>query len=193
VGAEPGGRRPAIFLDRDGTLHEELPHPIADPRDLRVFPGAREALERLSRAGYVLAIVSNQSAIARGELDHERLARVHAALRTELAPAVIAGIFVCPHDPRAGLAPYFRPCPCRKPSSGLFLDAARELALDLGRSWVIGDAARDLEAGANVGARPVLVATGKGPRERAKLGAELAARTAFAPTLAAAADAILAR
>jgi D-glycero-D-manno-heptose 1,7-bisphosphate phosphatase len=182
-----------VFLDRDGTLHEELAQTLVEPSAMRFFPGVFEAAARLRRAGFELVVITNQSAIARGELDHERLARVHAHLRERFARAgaPLSGIFVCPHHPTEGRAPYKRACACRKPSSGLFTDAADALALDLPRSWIIGDAQRDLEAGARVGVRPVLVATGKGARERAQLGAELASRALFAPDFASAVDQIL--
>lgn len=191
MAAEPRALRPAVFLDRDGTLHAEPPHPLREPDELRLFDGVPRALASLQRAGFALVIVTNQSALARGELDHERLARVHAHLCEAVAPARIDGVFVCPHHGLEGLAPYRRECPCRKPRSGLLRDAERVLGLDLARSWIVGDALRDLEAGVSAGVRPVLVLTGKGVGERAKLVGSSAEHALVAKDFAAAAEVIL--
>jgi D-glycero-D-manno-heptose 1,7-bisphosphate phosphatase len=185
--------RRAVFLDRDGTLNRDLPRAVARPEDLVLLPGAADALRALERAGFARVVVTNQSAIARGDLDPERLGHVHAALSGLLARAG-AGIELwgwCPHHPSEGLPPYRRACRCRKPEPGLLQAAARRLGRDLAASWIVGDAERDLLAGASVGARGVLVGTGKGGAERERL--ERAGRPPryFAPDLAAAAELIV--
>lgn len=175
TGARAGARpRPAVFLDRDGTLITELDY-LADPDALELVPGAGEALALLGRAGFARVVVTNQSGIARGLFDHATLERVHARLRAALARdgGELELVRVCPHHPELGAPPWRRVCACRKPEPGLILEAARELELDLARSWVVGDAWRDLEAGRRAGVSGrVLVLTGKGRATRAELSAE---------------------
>ncbi|MBK8977548.1 MAG: HAD family hydrolase [Planctomycetes bacterium] len=154
--------RPAVFLDRDGTLNEERGS-CGDPLGVRVLPGVAEALARLRAAGFVLVVVTNQSGVARGHYGEADVARVHWHLQRELGNAVTAWLH-CPHHPSEGDGPYRRDCDCRKPAPGLLERAARLLALDLRRSWLVGDAARDLLAGAAAGLRTVLVECGKDPR-----------------------------
>jgi len=187
------GQRTAVFLDRDGTLVREVPGALSDPSQIELIPGAAEAVARLNRAGTLVALVTNQSAIARGWLDHERLERVHAALARELAAhgAHLDRIAVCPHHPDEGLPPYRRACGCRKPEPGLLLETAEALGADLARSWVVGDAERDLEAGRRAGARGLLVLTGKG-RDEAERLRRSGAKPSCAADLGAAVDAILA-
>lgn len=165
-------RRPAVFLDRDGTINEELDY-LADPDRLALYPGAAEAIAALNAAGLPVVVITNQSGVARGRLDEETLARIHAALRERLAAAGarVDLILYCPHHPELGGERYRRDCACRKPRPGMLEEAARRLDLDLARSWVVGDSARDLEAGAAVGARGILVATGKGADEYERLSA----------------------
>lgn len=195
--SEPQGEtsalRPAVFLDRDGVLVDELDF-LTDPRDLRLLSGATEAVRSLNRRGLPVVVVTNQSAIARGLLDERGLAAIHQRLRERLAEggAELDAIFYCPHHPSAGAPPYRTACDCRKPAPGLLLRAARMLGLDLGRSWIVGDSARDLEAGAAVGARGILVATGKGTREAARLAAQGRAPEHFVPDLGAAVELLLA-
>jgi len=179
-------RRPALLLDRDGVLIRELDHPVREPSQLELSPGAATALARAKQLGYALVVVTNQSAIARGWLRFEELDQVHHALQAQLtaAGAALDAIYLCPHHPSAGYAPYRRACACRKPGSRLVERALRERALDPERSWMIGDAVRDLEAADRAGVRPILVATGKGAREAAKLVGSLAERTQHAPDLA---------
>jgi len=155
--------RPAVFLDRDGTMIVEVDY-LADPERVELFAGAASALRRLAEAGYALVLITNQSGVARGMLDEDCLAEIHARLARELATEGVEldGVYYCPHHPEHGGAAYARDCACRKPRPGMLLEAARELGLDLERSWMVGDAARDLEAGWAVGARGLLVATGKG-------------------------------
>ncbi len=114
--------------------------------------------------GWLAVLITNQSGIARGLLDEPTLARVHDRLEQCLAEggARLDGIFYCPHHPEVGQAPYRRECTCRKPAPGLLLQAQQELDIDLGRSWMVGDAPRDIEAGRQAGVRGLLVETGKG-------------------------------
>ena len=168
----PNGRprapRRAVFLDRDGTLTRESDW-VLRPDDLELLPGAARAVRRLNEAGVLAVLVTNQSAVARGLLDEPGLAAVHARLDRELerAGARLDGRYHCPHHAQEGVGALRVECECRKPAPGLLLRAARELAIDLARSWIVGDAARDLEAGLRAGVAGVLVATGKGARERA--------------------------
>jgi len=168
------GRRPAVFLDRDGTLNREVEGALARVEDLELLEGAAEGAAHLAEAGFALVIVSNQSAVARGWASVDQVDAVNRALVQRLTAAGAApdGVFVCPHHPSQGAPPYRRHCPCRKPAPGLIQRAARELDLDLARSWVVGDAARDLEAGQSLGLRGILVLTGKGTVERDRLARE---------------------
>jgi histidinol-phosphate phosphatase family protein len=149
---------PAVFLDRDGTLIKEVDY-LNDPDQVELIPGAGEALKALGAAGFSLVLVTNQSGVARGLFNLETLDRIHERL-TELlheAGTSLDGIYTCNHHPDFGA-----PCSCRKPEPGLLLQAAQDLQLDLKRSWMIGDAARDLEAGRRAGTESLLVRTGKG-------------------------------
>lgn len=184
--------RPAVFLDRDGTINEEVDF-LADPDALRLIPGSAEALARLSGAGFALIVITNQSGIARGLLDEAQLARIHARLEAELADRGVRldRIAYCPHHPTEGEPPLRRACDCRKPEPGLLRRAIAELDLDPSGSWVVGDSARDLEAGERLGLPGILVATGKGREELERLVAAGRAPQ-IAPDLAAAAERILA-
>lgn len=188
-----GAQRAAVFLDRDGTLNEEVDF-LTDPDELVLVPGAGAAVRALNDAGLAAVVVTNQSGIARGLLDEAGLARIHARLAELLAAqgARIDAWYFCPHHPDEGAPPYRGPCECRKPAPGMLVRAARELGLDLRRSWVVGDSLRDLEAGAALGVPGVLVATGKGERERAKLAGRPGPPPHLAADLAAAVRLVLA-
>ncbi len=168
--------RPAVFLDRDGTIVREVEY-LRSPRQLRLLPRAAEAIRLLNRAGLAVVVTTNQSGIARGLLTEKELEEVHAVLRSRLARrgARIDGIYFCPHHPEAARPEYRRRCRCRKPAPGMLLRAARELDLDLGRCFAIGDSARDIEAGRRAGCRAVLVRTGYGAETEARLERELGA------------------
>lgn len=150
--------RPVVFLDRDGTLIEDADY-LADPEGVVLLPGAVEALARFRDAGWAAVVVTNQSGIARGlygEADYRAVARrLEAMLAAEGVP--VAATLHCPHHPD-----HSGPCACRKPAPGLLLAAVRALGLDLGRAVMVGDKVSDLQAGAAVGARPILVRTGYG-------------------------------
>jgi D-glycero-D-manno-heptose 1,7-bisphosphate phosphatase len=164
----------AAFLDRDGVLTEEVGF-VTRVEELRVVPGAFEAVRALRELGHRIVVVTNQSAVARGLLTEEGLAAIHADLerRFRVAGAPLDGIYACPHHPEAERVAYRAACSCRKPSPGLLLRAAEELGLRLDRgSVLVGDQARDLAAGRTAGVRCVLVRTGKGTASEAQVRAE---------------------
>ena len=163
----------AAFLDRDGVLIEEVGH-LHRAEDVRLVPGAAAAVRRLRAAGYRVIVITNQSAVARGLLTEEALERIHEHLRAELARdgAVIDDLLYCPHHPTEGQGAYRIECACRKPAAGLLLEAQRRHGLDLGRSVLIGDKRSDLGAARRAGCRGVLVRTGHGAAEEARLPAE---------------------
>ena len=159
----PVTTRPAVFIDRDGTLTEEVGY-VNHPSRLRLLPRSAEAIRRLNRAGVAAVVVTNQAGIARGYFTERMLEAVNADLVAQVARAGarLDGVYVCPHHPTEGAAPYRMLCDCRKPKPGLLLRAADELSLDLTRSVMVGDKSSDLAVAAKVGARSVLVLTGYG-------------------------------
>jgi D-glycero-D-manno-heptose 1,7-bisphosphate phosphatase len=156
-------RRAGVILDRDGTIIEEVEY-LASPDQVRLIPGAAEAIARLNHLGIPVGVVTNQAGVARGYFPESRVAEVHERLNQLLAErsAHIDRYYVCPHHPTEGVEPYRRDCDCRKPHPGLLLLAAADLYLDLASSCCIGDKLTDLEAGARAGCRTVLVRTGYG-------------------------------
>jgi len=153
----------AVFLDRDGTINEEVGY--LDRLDkLQLLPGVDEAVRLINRSGMKTVVVTNQSGIGRGLFDEAFVGEVHAEMSRMLreAGAVIDGFYFCPHHPTEGIGGYRRSCSCRKPAPGMLLRAAAELAIDLSRSYMIGDMAKDVEAGQRAGAKGILVRTGYG-------------------------------
>lgn len=163
--------KPAIFLDRDGTLNVEKNylHKIAD---WEFTPRAAEAICAFIDAGYRVVVVSNQSGIARGMYDAAAVDTLHKQVNAllEKQGAYIDAYYYCPHHLEFGGQ---RECDCRKPLPGLLLKAQKNLAIDLSRSWMIGDKASDIEAGLAAGVKPLLVLTGYGAREQAGLDASI--------------------
>lgn len=158
--------RRAVFLDKDGTLVENVPFNV-DPDKIRILPGVVEGLGLLQGAGYCLIVVSNQSGVARGFFPESALEAVQARLRQELGACgvVLDGWYFCPHHPEGVVAPLAIECQCRKPKPGLLLQAAKELGLDLERSWMIGDLGSDVQAGQEAGCRTVWLVPAERPRE----------------------------
>lgn len=175
--------RPAVFLDRDDTLMVATglptpPHPakrgdVVDPSLVRLLPGAAEGCAALREAGLSLVVFSNQGVVARGGATvatvgaiNRRLAEMMEASigweRTRRG-ALIEAFYFCPYHPVGSVAGYTREHPWRKPAPGMILDAARDLGLDLARSWVVGDAPRDIQAG---------IAAGIAPERCLRIGAE---------------------
>jgi len=156
--------RPAVFLDRDGTIIEER-HYLADPAGVVLLPGAVEGLRRMRGLDLALVVVTNQSGVGRGYYGYEAVERVHDRLRELLAAGGVRldGIYVCPHAPEDA-------CACRKPRPGMVERACRELGLDATASFVIGDKACDIALGRAVRATTILVTTGYGEKELAAGG-----------------------
>jgi D-glycero-D-manno-heptose 1,7-bisphosphate phosphatase len=155
--------RPAIFLDRDGVLIEDV-HYLASPEQVRLIPGSAEAVAALNRAGWPVVVVTNQAGVGKGLFPLASVGDVHAHLASQLATfgATVEGFYFCPHHPEAEVEAYRVRCECRKPRPGMLRQAAAELGIDLGRSWMVGDRVSDLAAGAAAGCRTILVRTGYG-------------------------------
>jgi D-glycero-D-manno-heptose 1,7-bisphosphate phosphatase len=156
--------RPAVFLDRDGVLNEEVGY-LARLEDVRLLPGAAESVKSLNDAGFVTVVVTNQSGVARGYFTEDHVKATHDLIQTMLAEhgAKIDRFEYCPFHPTDGLGVYRRETTCRKPQPGMLLRAAAELGIDLAQSWIIGDRLSDVEAGFAAGCQgSFLVRTGYG-------------------------------
>ncbi len=159
--------RPAVFLDRDGTINEEIPY-LSRPEEFKLIPGAAAAIRILRDAGYRVVVVTNQPVIARGECTVEDVNRIHDRMETDLSRegAFIDGIYFCPHHPDKGFkgerAELKFDCDCRKPRDGMVRRAVEELNLDLSRSWLVGDRSSDIQLAHNCGIPSILLRTGAG-------------------------------
>jgi D,D-heptose 1,7-bisphosphate phosphatase len=151
----------AVFLDKDGTLIEDVPYNV-NPDLIRLTPGVAETLPVLYAAGYRLFVISNQSGVARGYFTEAALQDVETRLRTLLAQinAPLSGFYYCPHHPDGSVPAYTVTCSCRKPASGLLQRAAAEHHLNLERSWFVGDILDDVEAGRRARCKTILLANG---------------------------------
>ena len=156
--------QPLVILDRDGVINQDSDEFIKSAEEFVPIPGSLEAIARLNQAGYRVVVATNQSGVARGLLDLATLGSIHDKLRQQLAAlgGRVDGIFFCPHGPTDG-------CDCRKPLPGLLRQIAEEFSTDLAGVPVIGDSLRDLQSAIAVGAKPILVRTGKGERSLASL------------------------
>jgi len=157
------GRRPAVFLDRDGTLIEERGY-LSRLEAIALFPWSVDAVRLLNRAGLVVVVLTNQSGVARGYFDEAFVRETHRVLAGRIAEGGgrIDAFYYCPHYPEGKVERYRQVCECRKPKPGMLVRAAADLSLDLSRSFSVGDRWSDVEAGLAAGARGVLVRTGFG-------------------------------
>jgi D-glycero-D-manno-heptose 1,7-bisphosphate phosphatase len=164
-------KRPAVFLDRDGTLNEERGY-LDRMELLTLFPWTADAVRLLNRAGFVTVVVTNQAAVARGLIDERFLHRVHGEVDARLArgDARIDRYYYCPHLADGPEGPFRQRCGCRKPQPGMVEAAARDLDLDLSRSAMVGDRWLDVQCARAAGVRAVLVRSGHGCREAAVPG-----------------------
>jgi len=156
----------AVFLDRDGTLNEEVGYANHIDR-FRVFPWSAPAVRKLNDAGVTAVMITNQSGIARGYFPESLLLEMHSKLQEELGchGARLDAIYYCPHHPEGRLDAYRVACDCRKPAPGMLLRAARDLDLDLTASYLISDRYQDISMAFNTGMRGVLVLSGYGRGE----------------------------
>ena len=155
--------RPAVFIDRDGTLLEEAGY-LDRLERLLFFPFSIDAVRLLNRAGLAVVVITNQSGIGRGMYQEEFVIRTHDVIAERVAQggAHIDGYYYCPHHPAAEIERYRIECECRKPAPGMMWRAAADLSLDLSRSFSVGDKWTDVQAGNTAGARGILVRTGYG-------------------------------
>jgi len=154
------GSRPAAFIDRDGTLIEEVNF-LSKVEDLSVFPYTPEALSLLKAHGFLIVVVTNQSGIGRSIYSEADMHAVHDAIQKRL-DGMIDAFYFCPHLPDAG-------CKCRKPGLGMLQNAGQEFSIDMAQSWMIGDKRIDVETGMNAGIRSAMVLTGYGEVQQDEL------------------------
>lgn len=152
-----------IFLDRDGTINEEVNY-LYKPEDLKIFPGVAKAIRALGDMGFKIVVVTNQAGVARGYYTCEDVERLHEYLNNCLKAdgAWIDRFFYCPHHPVYGIGDYKKECSCRKPGTGMFEMAGKEYEIDKEHSYMIGDKLLDVEAGKQFGIHGILVGTGYG-------------------------------
>lgn len=160
--------RPAVFLDRDGNINEDVGY-LSALSELTLYPWAIDAVRLLNRAGYLVVMVTNQGGIGRRMIRPEFVPELHAEIdrRLALGGARVDAWYYCPHHPEALVEDLRAACRCRKPATGMVDDAARDLGIDLARSWVIGDKWGDVQLGERMGGRSILVRTGWGVLEEA--------------------------
>jgi D-glycero-D-manno-heptose 1,7-bisphosphate phosphatase len=162
--------RPAVFMDRDGTLSHEVGY-VNHPSRFRLYPWAVDAVRAVNKAGWLAVVVTNQAGVARGYFPESVFEEVQRRLREEVEAggARFDAVYACLHHPSAGLPPYRAECDCRKPRPGMLRRAEKELGADLRSSWVVGDRHGDLQLAWNVGARGALVRSGYGRGEQTYL------------------------
>jgi D-glycero-D-manno-heptose 1,7-bisphosphate phosphatase len=165
-----GTARPAVFLDRDGTINEEREY-LHRIEDFAFISGVPESIRRLKDTGFLVIVVTNQSGVARGYYDEEVVVALHDHIQQLLAEygTRIDAFYHCPHHPTEGAGDYRIDCDCRKGSPGMLLQAASEHDIDLARSFMIGDKLADIEAGNAAGCTPILVRTGYGMKDEPKI------------------------
>ena len=159
-------KRPALFMDRDGTISEEVGY-VNHPSRFRLFPYSADAIKLLNDNGWLAILVTNQAGVARGYFSEDVIIRVHEQLRSDLhnASAELDAIYYCAHHPSVGEPPYRFDCDCRKPKTGLIDRAAADFEIDLERSWMVGDRYGDVELARNAGLHSAFVLSGYGRGE----------------------------
>ena len=159
-------KRPAIFIDRDGTISEEVGY-VNHPSRFRLFPYAADAIRILNDKGWLAILITNQAGVARGYFSEDVIVSVHEQLKRDLEAASVQldAIYYCAHHPSVGEPPYRTDCDCRKPKTGLIDQAAREFEIDLAASWMAGDRYSDVELARNAGLHSAFVLSGYGRGE----------------------------
>ena len=176
-------KRGAAFIDRDGTINAEVNY-LHEPDKAVILPGVAEALDLIHAHGYLAVVVTNQAGIAKGMYGEADMRAVHDRIRELLAPAAFDALYFCPHHPK-----FTGECSCRKPLPGMLFRAAKELDIDLARSFMVGDRVSDLGAGLAAGcARNYLVRTGYGETALTEAGGAIAGAAVADDLLAAVRD-----
>jgi D-glycero-D-manno-heptose 1,7-bisphosphate phosphatase len=159
-------KRRAVFMDRDGTLSEEVGY-VNHPSRFRLFPSAASAIKHLNDSGWLAIVITNQAGVARGYFSEDMIQTIHAAMRQELenSGARLDAVYYCAHHPTVGEPPYRLDCDCRKPKPGLISRAAKEFDIDLEGSWMVGDRYGDVELARNAGVNSAFVLSGYGRGE----------------------------
>jgi len=157
-------KRPAAFIDRDGTISEEVGY-VNHPSRFRVFPYSAEAIRILNDNGWLAIVITNQAGVARGYFPEEMIASVHDRLKSDLENAQLDAIYYCAHHPSVGEPPYRFDCDCRKPKTGLIDCATKDFEIDLEASWMVGDRYSDVELARNAGLHSAFVLSGYGRGE----------------------------
>jgi len=156
-------KRPAVFIDRDGTINEQMGY-INHVSRFKILPRVPQAIRMLNRHGFLVLVVSNQSGVARGYYPMDLVETIHHLMvaRIKEKQGVIDGVFFCPHHPAGSVPEFSRECNCRKPKTGLIEQACKSFEIDLRRSFVVGDMYTDIELAHRAGLKGVLVKTGYG-------------------------------
>lgn len=159
-------RKGGIFLDRDGTINEEVNY-LSSPEHIKLLPGSADAIHEANLLGFPVFVITNQSGIARGLFSEQQLQEIHQHLLSVLEQhdAHITAIYYCPHHPEWGSGANRNDCECRKPKTGMIMNAVRDFDVDPKESFVVGDRMVDVQTGIAVGARSILVMTGYGREE----------------------------
>ena len=157
-------KKPAVFIDRDGTINEQMGY-INHLSRFKIIPGVPEAFSLLNDLGFLVIVITNQSGIARGYYSIDLVHQIHDLLRKTIkkeANATIDAILFCPHHPQGTVSEYTMDCDCRKPKTGLIKQACMDFEIDLTNSFVIGDMASDMELANQAGVKGIMVETGYG-------------------------------
>lgn len=149
----------AVFIDKDGTLIHDVPYNV-NPERIVLYTGAIRALRDLKERGYILIVISNQAGVAHGYFEEHALVAVKERLGILLGDVTIDGFYFCPHHTQGVVERYTIACDCRKPKSGMLLQAANDFQIDLSQSWMIGDILHDVEAGNRAGCKTILINNG---------------------------------
>jgi D-glycero-D-manno-heptose 1,7-bisphosphate phosphatase len=159
-------KRRAVFMDRDGTISEEVGY-VNHPTRYKVFAYSAQAVRLLNEAGWLAVLVTNQAGVARGYFTEDLIGAVHDSLKANLesAGARLDAIYYCAHHPSVGEPPYRFECDCRKPKPGLIQRAAKDFEIELAESWMIGDRYSDIELARNAGVQAAFVLSGYGRGE----------------------------